>query len=97
MWRHPAACLAGTATEPGLAEIAEEGGRRHLAGATAVARQLSDIHALRTTLDVDAAAITIAALSDFRVAILLIDDHQLALDELEDWIADTTTRAIFEP
>ncbi len=91
------ACLAGSATEPGLAGLAEEGGRRHLAGVTAVARQLSDIHALRAGLDIDAAATTIAALSDFRVAILLIDDHHLTLDQLEDWIADTTIRAVFEP
>ncbi len=30
-------------------------------------------------------------------AILLIDDHHLTLDQLEDWIADTTIRAVFEP
>jgi AcrR family transcriptional regulator len=91
------ACLAGTATEPGLAGLAEEGGRRHRAGAIAVARQLSDIGALRAALDVDQAATTIAALSDFRVAILLIDDHDMTLGHLEDWIADTTIRSVFEP
>ncbi len=90
-------CLAGTATEPGLAHVTEEGGRRHRAGATAVAQQLSGIGALRATLDPGQAAITIAALADFRVAILLIDDHRMTLDQLEDWIAGTTIRAILEP
>ena len=91
------ACLAGTATEPGLAGLAEEGGRRHRAGAASVAQQLSVMRALRATLDVDQAATTIAALADFRVAILLIDDHRMTLGQLEDWIADTTIRAIFDP
>jgi AcrR family transcriptional regulator len=91
------ACLAGTATEPGLAHLAEEGGRRHRAGATEVARLLSGTGALRSTLDPGRAAVTIAALSDFRVAILLIDDHRMTFDQLEDWITDTTIRAILEP
>jgi AcrR family transcriptional regulator len=90
------ACLAGTATEPGLAGLAEEGGRRHRAGTTAVAQQLADVGALRAALDLDQAATTIATLSDFRVAILLIDDHRMTLDQVEDWIAHTTIRAVIE-
>ena len=28
------------------------------------------------------------------MALLLVDDHHLTLDELEDWIADITARAV---
>ena len=37
---------------------------------------------------------TIAALADYRMALLLVDDHHLTLDELEDWIADITAHAV---
>jgi hypothetical protein len=45
-------------------------------------------------LSVDDAATTIAALADYRMALVLVDDHRLTFDELEDWIADITVRAV---
>ena len=52
------------------------------------------LDALLPGMTVDEAATTIAAFSDFRVAVLLIDDHGLDLDALEHWIATTTGRAV---
>ena len=39
---------------------------------------------------------TIAALADFRVALILIDDHGLDFDAVEQWIADMTARAVLD-
>ncbi|HMK10243.1 MAG TPA: hypothetical protein VK461_01540, partial [Acidimicrobiales bacterium] len=88
--------LTGAQTEPALAAMVEEGGRRHRGGAVAVARRLDALGALRPGLSVDDAATTLAALSDFRVALILIDDHHFDLAQVEDWIADTTARAVLD-
>jgi AcrR family transcriptional regulator len=88
------ACLAGSLAEPGLLPLIEEGGRRHRAGAAAVAERLAGLEALREGLSPQAASRSIAVLADYRTAIGLIDDHHLDFDELETWIADTTATAI---
>ena len=74
--------------------VVDEGGRRHRAGASGVAGRLAGLGALRPGLSVDDAATTIAALADYRMALVLVDDHHLTLDALEDWIADITARAV---
>ncbi len=89
--------LAGSYTDDGLAPALEEGGRRHRDGAGMVAGKLASLRALRPGLDPEHAAVTIAALADARLAIVLIDDHQLTLDQVEDWIADTIARAVLKP
>ena len=50
--------------------------------------------ALRPGLTVEDAATTIAALADYRLAMVLIDDHHLSLDAVEEWMADLTARAV---
>jgi hypothetical protein len=52
------------------------------------------LNALDPQLSVEQAATTIAAVADFRVALLLIDDHGLDFDAVEAWIAATTARAV---
>ena len=100
--------LAGSYTDDGLAPALEEGSRRHRAGAGMVAAKLASLGALRPGLDAEQAAraaeladeqaaLTIAALADTRLALLLIDDHQLTVDQVEDWIADTIVRATLKP
>ena len=37
---------------------------------------------------------TVAAIADFRLALILIDDHGFDFDAVEDWIAGTTARAV---
>jgi AcrR family transcriptional regulator len=88
------ASLDGARAEPDLAPIAEEGGRRHRAGARAVAERLAALDALDPSITVDDATTTIAALADVRLALLLIDDHGLDIDAVEAWIATTTARAV---
>jgi AcrR family transcriptional regulator len=91
------ACLAGGLAEPALLSLVEEGGRRHRGGAMAVAGRLASLGALRPDLHVDDAARTIATLADFRVAFTLLDDHHLDYDGIEEWIAQTTVRAVLAP
>jgi AcrR family transcriptional regulator len=86
--------LDGSRNEAGLASILDEGGRRHRAGAQRVAERLAALDALRSGVGVADAAMSIAALSDVRLALVLIDDHDLDLDAVEEWIAGTTARAV---
>jgi AcrR family transcriptional regulator len=88
------AALTGAQAEPELGGVVEEGGRRHRAGATGVAHRLASLDALRPGLNVDDAAATIAALADYRMAFVLIDDHHFELDQVEEWIGDVTARVI---
>jgi AcrR family transcriptional regulator len=88
------ACLAGGLTEPGLVPLVEEGGRRHRAGAAAVAGRLAALGALAPDVSVEQAAASLAALSDFRLGIVLLDDHGMTVEELERWMADQASRAV---
>jgi AcrR family transcriptional regulator len=88
------ASFDGARSEPELAPLTQEGGRRHRGGAQVVARRLAALKALEPGLTVEAAAHTLAALSDIRVALMLIDDHGFDLDGVEEWIATTTARAV---
>ena len=88
------ASLDAARAEPELAGIAAEGARRHRAGARSVAERLAALDALAPGVNTDAAAVTIAALGDVRVAFILLDDHGLDLDGVEVWIAGTTARAV---
>ncbi len=80
--------------EPELAEVAAEGGRRHRGGAARVAGRLAELKALRKGLPTEQAALTLAALSDIRVAFLLADDHGLSPQQIEDWIAERCAEAV---
>ena len=84
--------LEAARAEPDLAYVIEEGGRRHRAGALAVAERLAALDALDPQLSVADAATTIAAVADFRVALFLIDDHGFDLDAVEAWMAGMTAR-----
>jgi AcrR family transcriptional regulator len=86
--------LDAARAEPELAYVVEEGGRRHRAGARAVADRLAALDALDPMRSIDEVATTLAVLADFRLALILIDDHGFDLDAVEDWIADMTARAV---
>ncbi|MBI4885028.1 MAG: TetR/AcrR family transcriptional regulator [Actinobacteria bacterium] len=88
------AVAAGSQAESELAPVAEEGGRRHRAGAEKIAELLDGFGALRTGLLPADAARTIAVLADFRVALVLIDDFGFTFDEVEQWMGDTIARAV---
>jgi AcrR family transcriptional regulator len=88
---------AGAEVEPDLQPLAEEGGRRHREGAAAVAGRLQAMGALRPGLDVPAAATTIAAVTDFRMALILCDDNQMTLDQMEEWMAASLRSLLLSP
>jgi AcrR family transcriptional regulator len=90
------ACLAGGLAEPGLVPLVEEGGRRHRDGAAAIAARLAGMKALRRGVTVDQAALSLAALADFRVGIVLMDDHGMSIDQIEQWMGEQCIRAILD-
>jgi AcrR family transcriptional regulator len=91
------ASIAGYYNDPGLIPVAEDGAARHRAGSATVAAHLKRLSALRSGLDVDAATLTIAAIADYRLSIVLADDYGLSLDEIELWINDTIARTVLAP
>jgi AcrR family transcriptional regulator len=88
------ASFDGARSEPELAPLNEEGGRRHRGGARLIAKRLAALEALAPGLSAESAAHTIAVLSDIRVALMLVDDHGFGLDRVEEWIATTTAQAV---
>ena len=88
--------LEAARAEPDLAFVIEEGGRRHRSGSRAVADRLAALGALDPAQSVDDAATAIAALADFRLALILIDDHGFDFDAVEQWIADMTVRTVLD-
>lgn len=89
-------CLAGGLTEPGLVPLVDEGSRRHRAGAAAVAGRLGTLGALRHGVTVKQATVSLAALSDFRLGIVLLDDHRLSVQQVERWMTDQAIRAVLD-
>ena len=81
-------------TEKGLSEVAAEGGRRHRAGAARVAARLAKLGALAPEVDERHAATTLAALSDMRLALAMVDDYDLDLDAVESWMTRTTRQVL---
>ncbi len=86
--------LEAARAEPDLAFVIEEGGRRHRAGARAVTERLAALGALDPERSIEDAATAIAAIADFRMALILIDDHGFDVDQVENWIAEMTARAV---
>jgi AcrR family transcriptional regulator len=84
------ALVTGAAAEPALAVALEEGHRRHVDGAGTVVRLLQQMDALGKSVDATTAAVTLAAISDFRFALLLRDSYGWSLDRIESWMADTS-------
>jgi len=82
--------------DPELVAIAAEGRRRHLTGAQAVIARLVELGALRTGLSAEDAVVTLAALSDIRLAFLLADDHSLTPQQIEDWISGQCAAALLD-
>ena len=84
------ALVTGAAAEPDLEVALSEGQRRHVGGAARVVGLLREMDALDESVDADAAVQTLAAISDFRVALMLRDNYGWSLDRIESWIAATS-------
>jgi hypothetical protein len=59
-----------------------------------VAARLSGLGALAPEVDEQRAATTLAALSDMRLALAMLDDYGLDLDAVESWMTHTTERVL---
>ena len=90
-------CLDGARAEPELAHVIDEGGRRHRGGARAIAERLASLGAIDHGISDEEAAVTIASIADHRVALLLIDDHEYAIDAVEAWITRGIVRTVLRP
>jgi AcrR family transcriptional regulator len=86
--------VAGMQAEPALVPVVAEGGRRHRDGVGSMAARLADMSALREGLDAERAAVTLAAITDFRLALVLLDDHGMSYDEIEAWMSETAVHAV---
>jgi AcrR family transcriptional regulator len=84
------ALVTGAAAEPDLEAALAEGQRRHHAGASGIARVLHDMGVLVHPGGPEAAADTLAAISDVRLAVALRDGYGWSLDRIEAWIASTS-------
>ncbi len=84
------ALVTGAAAEPELASVLEEGHRRHMAGAASMIGLLEELGALDASVDRDEAAETLAAIADFRFALVLRDSYGWSLDRIENWIAESS-------
>jgi AcrR family transcriptional regulator len=90
------AVAAGAEVEPDLQPLATEGGRRHREGAAMVAGRLAALGALRPGVGADEAGTTIAAVCDYRTALILIDDNGMSFDEVEDWMASSVRMLVLD-
>jgi AcrR family transcriptional regulator len=86
------ALVTGAAAEPELAAVLAEGQRRHVAGATTVVGRLRELGA---TLP-EGAVQTLAAISDVRFALVLQESYGWSLDQLEHWMAATSTTLVLQ-
>jgi len=85
---------AGASGEPDLVRVLEEGHRRHVAGARHVVERLHRLRALPRRTNLDRAAESLAAVSDFRIALVLHDQYGWPLDRVEGWIASESRRRL---
>jgi AcrR family transcriptional regulator len=90
------ALITGAAAEPALQEALVEGQRRHLQGARTVVKLLRQMGALRPSLDSKAAADSLAAITDFRFAIMLRDSYGWSFDRIESWTAETSRALLLD-
>jgi AcrR family transcriptional regulator len=81
------AIVTGAAAEPEIQAVLDDGHRRHLEGARTVVGLLQDMQALASTIDPAATAETLAAITDFRFALLLRESYGWSLDRIEEWMA----------
>ena len=83
------ALVTGAAAEPELAAVLAEGQRRHVAGTRQIVDRLRELDALSDT-DPDAAADTLAAVTDVRFALVLQESYGWSPERLEQWMAATS-------
>jgi len=80
------ALVTGAAAEPELQVVLDEGHRRHVEGARTVVGMLQKMKALAPAPGAAAMAETLAAITDFRFALVLRESYGWTLDHIEEWM-----------
>ena len=80
------ALVTGAAAEPDIEAVLNEGHRRHLEGARTVVGALLDMKALARPAEADSVSETLAAITDFRFAVVLSESYDWSLDRIEEWM-----------
>jgi AcrR family transcriptional regulator len=84
------ALVSGAASEPDLQAALADAQRRHEHGARVIVGLLQDLGALAEGTTAEAAAESLAAVSDIRFAHVLRESYGWSLDRIETWIADAS-------
>ena len=80
------ALVTGAAAEPEIQTVVDEGHRRHVEGARSVVGMLNDMQALAPGRDIAATSETLAAITDFRFALVLRESYGWSLNRIEEWM-----------
>ena len=91
------ALVTGASAEPDLEIALAEGHRRHVEGARMVVGLLQKMDTLDDSIEGEAAVASLAAVSDFRFALLLRDNYGWSLDRIESWMAATSQALLLRP
>ncbi len=78
------AIVTGAAAEPEIQAVLDDGHRRHLEGARTVVGLLQGMDVLVSTADLAATSETLAAITDFRFALILRENYGWTLDRIEE-------------
>ena len=88
------ALVTGASAEPELATVLEIGHRRHVEGTEFVVGLLRRLGALAEEVSAKEATATLAALSDFRFALMMHESYGWSLDHVEKWTTATAQRLL---
>jgi AcrR family transcriptional regulator len=84
------ALVTGAAAEPEIQIVLDEGHRRHVEGASTVVRALQDMNALACAVETATAPETLAAITDFRFALLLRESYGWSIERIETWMTQAS-------
>src|SRR4051812_32717769 len=79
------ALVTGASAEPDLAAVLDTGHRRHVEGTEFIVGLVHKLGALDKRMARKDAIATLAALSDFRFALMMQDSYGWSLDRVEEW------------
>jgi AcrR family transcriptional regulator len=91
------ALVTGASAEPDIEIALAEGHRRHVEGARMVVGVLQKMATFDDSIEGEAAIASLAAVTDFRFALLLRDSYGWSLDRIESWMAATSQALLLHP
>ena len=88
------ATTLAAAAEPELAEVVDDGRRRHVEGITHLCERLATLGALRSNVSVEDAVEVWSALTDHQVAMTFVDAYGWTYDRWQTWTVDMLARLV---